>query len=67
VALLDLLERIGVVVPVNISVPNLKISEIVPVYLRGNGNVTAVNNLSPGVERIRGEWHVVAATKSNPA
>ena len=66
VALLDLLECVGVVIPNpnnQLSFPMLYIR----LRLRCNRNVTAVNNLGPGVERVRLEWDVVAATKSNPA
>jgi hypothetical protein len=35
-------------------------------YLRGNRDVAAVDDLRPGVERVRFERDVVSATKSNP-
>jgi hypothetical protein len=33
--------------------------------LRRNWDVATVNDLSPGVERVRLEWDVVSATKSD--
>ena len=67
VTLFDLLEGVGVVVS-DIHTSVFHVQETAAVYnenLRGNGNVTAVDYFGPGIEWVRFEWDVVAATKSH--
>lgn len=65
-AFFDLLKGVGIVISKNIS--NTFFSTLGPEdFLRGNRDISTIDDLCPGVERVRLERDIVSTTKTQLA